>query len=43
MQVGVTVVNTLVGVVAMMLMVRTYRPVTAMRSGLALVRAHRGT
>ena len=41
MQVGVTVVNTLIGMIAMMLMLRTYRPVAALRSSLALVRSQR--
>ena len=37
MQVGVTAVNTTVGLVAMMLLFRTVRPVGAVRSARALV------
>jgi hypothetical protein len=37
MQVGVTMVNTTVGLVALMLLFRTVRPVGAMRSARALV------
>lgn len=38
MQVGVTTVNTLVGLTALMLMFRTMRPLGALRSGLGLAR-----
>lgn len=41
MQVGITVVNTLIGLAAAMLMFRTLHPGAAVRSGLALVRAAR--
>jgi uncharacterized membrane protein len=41
MQLGVTIVDTLVGMVAMMLLLGTYRPVAAVRSSLALVRLDR--
>lgn len=41
LQVGITAVNTLVGLSALMLMLRIYRPVAAVRSGLALVRSSR--
>jgi uncharacterized membrane protein YbhN (UPF0104 family) len=41
MRVGITVVNTLVGITAMMLMVRTLQPIAAVRSGLALARGDR--
>jgi len=41
MQLGVTLVNTLIGMTALMLMLRTMRPVAALRSGLATVRATR--
>lgn len=41
MQLGVTVVNTVVGMTAMMLLLGTYRPHAALRSGIELVRAHR--
>lgn len=41
MQVGVTVVNTLVGVTALMLMLGTYRPVAAVRSGIVIARSTR--
>jgi uncharacterized membrane protein YbhN (UPF0104 family) len=43
MQAGVTVVNTLVGMTALMLMLRTRRPLGALRSGLALARSPRGS
>jgi uncharacterized membrane protein YbhN (UPF0104 family) len=39
LQVGVTVVNTLVGLTALMLMFRTARPLGALRSGLGLARS----
>jgi uncharacterized membrane protein YbhN (UPF0104 family) len=39
MQLGVTIVNTLVGMAAMMLLVGTHRPTAAVRSGLELVRS----
>lgn len=39
LQVGVTAVNTLVGLTALMLMFRTARPLGALRSGLGLVRS----
>jgi uncharacterized membrane protein YbhN (UPF0104 family) len=39
MQVGVTVVNTLVGLTALMLMLRTVRPLAAVRSGAVLSRS----
>lgn len=39
LQVGVTAVNTLVGLTALMLMFRTARPLGALRSGLGLARA----
>jgi hypothetical protein len=39
LQVGVTTVNTLVGLTAMMLMFRTFRPFGAVRSGLGLARS----
>ena len=39
MQVGVTVVNTIVGLTALMLMLRTFRPVAAVRSGIGLTRS----
>jgi uncharacterized membrane protein YbhN (UPF0104 family) len=39
LQVGVTAVNTLVGLTALMLMFRTVRPLGALRSGLGLARA----
>lgn len=42
MQVGVTVVNTLVGLTALMLMLRTFRPGAVVRSGAALARSSRG-
>jgi uncharacterized membrane protein YbhN (UPF0104 family) len=41
MQVGVTIVNTLVGLTALMLMLRTVRPVAAVRSSAALGRSTR--
>jgi hypothetical protein len=41
LQVGVTAVNTLVGLTALMLMFRTFRPIGAVRSGLGLARARR--
>jgi uncharacterized membrane protein YbhN (UPF0104 family) len=41
MQVGVTVVNTLVGLTALMLMLRTVRPLAAVRSSAALGRSTR--
>jgi uncharacterized membrane protein YbhN (UPF0104 family) len=41
MQVGITVVNTLVGLTALMLMLRTLGPIAALRSGAALGRAGR--
>jgi glycosyltransferase 2 family protein len=41
MQIGVTVVNTLVGLTALMLMLRTLRPVAAVRSGAGLMRTGR--
>ncbi len=41
MQVGVTVVNTLVGLTALMIMLRTYRPLAAVRSSAALGRPAR--
>jgi hypothetical protein len=37
MQVGITMVNTTVGIVALMLLFRTVRPVGAVRSARALV------
>jgi hypothetical protein len=39
MQVGVTAINTIVGATALMLMLRTFRPVAAMRSGIGLTRS----
>jgi uncharacterized membrane protein YbhN (UPF0104 family) len=41
MQVGVTTVNTLVGLTALMLMLRTFRPLAAVRSGAGLARSTR--
>ena len=41
MQVGITVVNTLVGLTALMLMLRTLGPIAAVRSSAALGRAER--
>jgi glycosyltransferase 2 family protein len=41
MQVGITVVNTLVGLTALMLMLRTLGPIAVVRSGAALGRAER--
>jgi uncharacterized membrane protein YbhN (UPF0104 family) len=41
MQLGVTIVNTAVGMVAMMLLLGTYRPLAAARSSLTLVRLER--
>lgn len=41
MQVGITAVNTLVGLTALMLMMRTVRPLAAMRSGAGLARSAR--
>jgi uncharacterized membrane protein YbhN (UPF0104 family) len=41
LQVGVTAVNTLVGLTALMLMLRTARPLAAVRSGAALARSVR--
>ena len=38
MQVGVTVVNTLVGLTALMVMVRTFSPIAAVRSRLTVDR-----
>jgi uncharacterized membrane protein YbhN (UPF0104 family) len=42
LQLGVTIVNTVGGMVAMLLLFRSQHPLTAMRSGFALVRARRG-
>ena len=39
MQLGVTAVNTTVGVLALMLMMRTLQPTSALRAGLATVRS----
>jgi len=39
MQVGITAVNTLVGLTALMLMMRTVRPIAAVRSGAGLARS----
>jgi glycosyltransferase 2 family protein len=41
MQVGITTVNTLVGLTALMLMLRTFRPLAAVRSGAGLARSVR--
>jgi hypothetical protein len=43
MQLGVTVVNTLVGTLALMLMMRTLQPASALRAGLATVRSARSS
>jgi uncharacterized membrane protein YbhN (UPF0104 family) len=43
MQVGITVVNTLVGLTALILMLRTLGPIAAVRSGAALGRAERSS
>jgi uncharacterized membrane protein YbhN (UPF0104 family) len=42
LQLGVTIVNTVGGMVAMLLLFRSQHPLAAMRSGFALVRARRG-
>jgi uncharacterized membrane protein YbhN (UPF0104 family) len=42
MQLGITIVNTAVGLAAAMLLLGTYRPLAAVRSSLELVRAERG-
>jgi uncharacterized membrane protein YbhN (UPF0104 family) len=42
LQLGVTIVNTVGGMIAMLLLARSYHPLGAVRSGLALVRARRG-
>jgi uncharacterized membrane protein YbhN (UPF0104 family) len=41
LQLGITIVNTLGGMIAMLLLVRSHHPLGAMRSGFALVRARR--